>query len=126
MSDLERNESEQFEQSEQSGQPTYQPASFQKRVIAWVGVAYMVILVLSTTYMMATARTLSGTAGLLVCPAAAGAAVIAIHRYRAGEMKVDNARNFTIALVFLCFVAFVMGLVCGGSNLIAHLEALFA
>ena len=110
----------------QEEQPSYQPASFQRRVIAWVGVAYMVILVLATTYMMATAQYLSGTAGLLVCPAAVGVAVIAIHRYRKGEMKVDNARNFTIALVFLCFVAFVMGLVCGGPNLLAHLEALFA
>ena len=119
MSDFE------FKDNEQE-QPSYRPASFERRTIAWVGVVYMVILVLATTYMMATAQYLSGTAGLLVCPAAVGVAVIAIHRYRIGEMKMENARNFTIALVFLCFVAFVMGLVCSGTNLIAHLEALFA
>lgn len=108
----------------EGGQPSYQPASFSRRVIAWVGVAYMVILVLATTYMIATAQYLSGTAGLLVCPAAVGAAVIAIHRYRAGEMK--NGRNFTLALVFLCLVAFATGLACSVPNLIVHLKGLFA
>lgn len=108
---------------EQEKKPSYTPASFERRTIAWAGVAYMVILVLSTTYMIATAQGLSGTAPLLVCPAAAAAAVILVHKYRQGE--ISQGRNFTIAAVFLCFVAFMMGLVCGGTPLIAHLKALF-
>lgn len=105
-------------------QPSYQPASFQRRVIAWVGVAYMIILVLATTYMIATAQYLSGTAGILVCPAAAGIAVLAIHRYRVGEMA--RGRNFTIALVFLCIAASAVGLSVGVPNLMTHLRGLFA
>lgn len=105
-------------------QPSYQPASFSRRVTAWVGVAYMVILVLATTYMLATAQYLTGTAGLLVCPAAVGIAVIAIHRCRIGEMK--NGRNFTLALVFLCIVACLTGLACSIPNLILHWKGLFA
>lgn len=98
--------------------PSYTPASFEKRVWAWVGVVYMVMLVLAVTYMIATAKVLTGTAFLLLPPAAVGAAIVAVHRYRRG--KISQGRNFTLALLFLCFVAFVLGLVCGIPNLLAN------
>lgn len=98
--------------------PSYIPASFEKRVVAWVGVIYMIMLVLSVTYMMATAKVLTGTSFLLLPPAAVGVSIITIYRYRQG--KIVQGRNFALALVCLCFVAFVMGLVCGISNLLTN------
>lgn len=98
--------------------PSYTPASFEKRTLAWVGVVYMVYLVIGVTYMIATAKVLTGTAQLLLPPAAVGVAVIAIHRYRQGKIK--EGRNFMLALIFLCFVAFVIGLVCGIPGLLAN------
>lgn len=109
--------------SEETGtepSPAYTPASFEKRVAAWVGVVYMVMLVLSVTYMIATAKVLTGTAFLLLPPAAVGVAIVAIHRQRTGRSKVNEGKYFTFALVFLCFIAFAMGLVCGIPNLLAN------
>ncbi len=97
---------------------SYTPASFEKRVVAWVGVVYMIMLVLSLTYMISTAKILTGTAFLLLPPAAVGVAIIAIYRYR--QSKSVQGRNFTLALVFLCFVALVMGLIRGIPNLLSN------
>ena len=103
---------------------SYTPASFERRVIAWMGVVYMVILVLATTYLIATASYLTGTAPILVAPAAVGAAVIVIHKYRKGE--ISQGRNFMLAAVFLCVVAFATGLACGVPPLLEHVKGLFA
>ena len=52
------------------------PASPAKRVIAWVGVVYMVCLVLLNLYPFYTGgRYLTGVGPLLVCPGVAGLAV---------------------------------------------------
>ena len=107
---------------EETEKPSYIPVSFEKRVIAGVGAVYMIMLVLATTYMIATASVLTNIAFLLLPPASVGVAMIAIHRYRKGELA--QGRNFMLALVFLCFIAFVMGLVCGIPNLLAQLGAL--
>lgn len=61
-----------------------QYASPVKRLWAWVGVVYMVILVLFSTYSMASGHNLTGTAGLLVSPALCGLGGTAILRYRQG------------------------------------------
>lgn len=58
---------------------SYTPASPVKRIIAWVGVAYMLIFVALNLYPFFHGRNLSpGLAPLLVCPGAAGLAVIAV------------------------------------------------
>lgn len=97
-----------------------QRASFEKRVAAWVGVVYMVMLVLAMTILIAKSGTgLNGTFPLLLCPAAVGAAIIAVYRKRNGR-SVSQERYFTPALVFLCFLAFVIGLICGLPPLLAQ------
>lgn len=95
-------------------------ASFEKRVAAWVGVVYMVMLVLAMTVLIAKSGTgLDGTFPLLLCPAAVGVAIIAVYRKRNGR-SVSRERYFTPALVFLCFLAFVIGLICGLPPLLAQ------
>ena len=63
-------------------EPSYTPASFEKRVAAWIGIGYMLMLIALNTYTIATARTLPGTAPLLVVPVGIGVPFIAVHRQR--------------------------------------------
>lgn len=102
--------------------PAYTPASFEKRTAAWVGVAYMILIVLATTYMIATAQVLSGTAPLLLVPGAAGVAVTAVHRHRQSPSR--TGLLLTVCLVALCILACGLGLLWGLPSLLAHLEAL--
>ena len=69
---------------EQPDQPPVTYASPVKRLWAWGGVVYMVILVLFSTYSMARGHALTGTAGLLLSPALVGLGGTALLRYRQG------------------------------------------
>lgn len=55
-----------------------------QRLWAWVGVVYMVILVLLTTYALATGDYIRGIGGFMLSPALAGLGGTAILRYRQG------------------------------------------
>ncbi len=106
-------------QPEEEGKPSYTPASFEKRVAAWVGVVYMVMLVLAIVILVATSgKGLANTFPLLLPPAAVGAAIIGIYREIKGKNK--EGRYFTWALVFLCAVACVVGVIGGGPPLLAN------
>ena len=96
----------------------YTPASFEKRTAAWVGVVYMLMLVAAMTYMIATAKVLTGIAPLLLPPAAVGAMVILIHRSRQGQA--GSNRAFTFAMFFLCVFAFLIGLALGIPALLSN------
>lgn len=114
---MDENREKQTETPEEK--PSFTPASFEKRVLAWVGVAYMVFLVLGIVILVATRGTgLANTFPILLCPAAVGAAVIGIYRERAGKNK--EGRYFTWALVFLCVVAFAVGVIGGIPPLLAN------
>ncbi len=55
-----------------------------QRVWAWVGVAYMVILVLLSTFALAHGAYLRGISGAMLSPALFGLGATAILRYRQG------------------------------------------
>ncbi len=76
-----------------------------KRVWAWVGVAYMVVIVFLITYLFAFGAYLQGIGALMVCPALVGVAVSAVLLWRQG------ARNKTF--VNRLVLAVIIGL-CGG------------
>ena len=78
------NEKEVIPTPEQPDQAPVTYASPVKRLWAWVGVVYMVILVLFSTYSMARGHALNGTAGLLLSPALMGLGGTALLRYRQG------------------------------------------
>lgn len=108
-------------QTPEEEKPSYTPASFEKRVAAWVGVVYMVMLVFAIVILIATGgQGLANTFPLLLPPAAVGAAVIAVHRQKEGKMPEKEGRYFTPAIIFLCFAAVVLGLVCGIPSLLAN------
>ena len=99
------------------GGPSYTPASFEKRTVAWVGVVYMLMLTAAMTYLISTGKVLTGIAPLLLPPAAVGAAVIVVHRHRTG---VASNRYFTFAMFFLCITGFLLGLALGLPGLLAN------
>lgn len=61
-----------------SQQPPYVPASPVKRTLAWIGVVYMVILVLLMTYYFFTATMLTNLAPLLSIPALVGLGTVSM------------------------------------------------
>jgi NADH:ubiquinone oxidoreductase subunit 6 (subunit J) len=99
--------------SEFEEQPTYQPASTTKRVIAWVGVVYMVLIVLLNVYpFFHGGAYLSGVAPLLVCPGAIGLLIIALIQLRQGGSQGKKAGMVVLAIacVFLCVIGLIDGL----------------
>lgn len=96
----------------------YTPASFEKRVAAWVGIVYMLMLIALITYTIATARSLPGTAPLLVVPIGIGVPFIAVHRQRQGTAP--GGLVGTILICVVCVIAVVLGLWLGIPALIAN------
>ena len=79
--------------------PSYTPASPTKRIIAWVGVIYMVIIVALTTYAIATGETLGGLTGLMMAPACGGLAAVTWVRHRSGEYRGGRASALLITVL---------------------------
>lgn len=69
---------------EQKEQPPVKWATPVQRVWAWVGVAYMVILVLLSTFALAHGDYLRGIGGAMLSPALCGLGATAILRYKQG------------------------------------------
>ena len=69
---------------EQPQQPPVKWATPVQRLWAWVGVAYMVILVLLSTFALAHGDYLRGIGGVMVSPALVGLGGTAILRHRQG------------------------------------------
>ena len=67
---------------EEDTQPSYTPASPTKRALAWMGVAYMLILVALNTYGLATGSPLTGIAGIMLAPACFTLAVVQVLKFR--------------------------------------------
>lgn len=89
-----------------------------KRAWAWVGVVYMVIIVLLVTYSMAKGAFLQGIGSLLVCPALGGLAATAVLRCREGRCRGGVAA--CVAVVVLCLGLIAVNLFLGVPALIAN------
>lgn len=70
---------------EQQDGPGYIPASPTKRVLAWMGIVYMVLIIALSTYGLATGTVLHGLAGLMLAPAFGALAVIQL--LKAGQLR---------------------------------------
>ena len=97
---------------------SYTPASFEKRTAAWMGVAYMVMVLFTITFAIFTGgKELPGTFPLFLVPAAVAVAVIAIYRQRKG-----TALGGLPGTVMLCAAALLLGLWLGVPALIHALQ----
>ena len=93
---------------------SYTPASPVKRIIAWVGVAYMLIFVALNLYPFFHGGTyLRGLAPLLVCP-------VAVWQFRRPECTYSKKACIAL-LAAACGVILVIGLVQGVPALLAGL-----
>ncbi len=63
-------------------QESYTPASPVKRTLAWIGLAYMGILLALTTYFYFTATMLGNLMHLLILPALIGGGALLVVRHR--------------------------------------------
>ena len=104
--------------AEQQDNTGYTPASFEKRVAAWVGIVYMLMLTALVTYTLATARSLPGTAPLLLVPVGVGVLEVVVHRQRQGTAP--GGLPMSLLMGLLCVAAVVLGLWLGVPALIAN------
>lgn len=103
-------------------QEPYTPASPVKRIIAWVGVVYMVCLVLLNLYpFFHNGEYLTGIFPLFVCPGTLGLAVIGFYLFR--QPGCPLGRKVPMAVIAaVCLVICAMGLIDGVPPLIAGLS----
>ena len=83
--------------------PPEEPTSPIKRILAWVGVVYMVFLVLLNFYALSHGTYLRGIGPLFVLPGTVGLAVIAGY-------QIKNRSGSTLFWVGLCVVCLVVSL----------------
>ena len=107
--------------SEQEGQSSYAPASFEKRTAAWMGIAYVLMVLFLITYSIFTARNLPGTFPLFLVSAAVAGLVVALYRQRKGTAP--GGLPLTAVMTLLCMAAMVLGLWLGVPALIGGLTA---
>lgn len=107
--------------NQEEEQPSYTPASFEKRTAAWMGVAYVLCILFIVTFSIFTGgKSLTGTFPLLLIPVAVAAAVVAIYRQRRGAAPGGLAT--TVVVVLACAAAVVIGLLLGVPALIGALS----
>lgn len=120
MAELDPNHTEHAE--EQKDAPSYIPASFEKRTAAWMGIAYMLMLLFIITFSIYTGgRQLTGTFPLFLVPVSVALAVIAIYRQAKGSAP--GGLPMTILALVFCVAGVVFGLGLGVPALIAVFQS---
>ena len=101
---------------------SYTPASFEKRTAAWMGIAYVLMLLFILNFTLFTGgKQLPGTFPLFLVPVSAALAVILIHRIKTKELPGGPAGAvFGLAA---CAAGLFLGLVLGIPALLAALGA---
>ena len=99
-------------QTHGSQEEGYTPASFEKRVAAWMGIAYAVMMAFIINFAIYTGgRELPGTFPLFLVPVSVALAVILIRRLRLGAAPGGTAGG-VLGLV-LCAAGLIIGLALG-------------
>jgi hypothetical protein len=91
---------------------SYVPASVYKRVWAWVGVVYMVILVLLITYYFATWTFLTGIGGVMLFPVLGGFSVVKGIQAHEMEHAADRVGPifWSVLSGILCVICLIWGI----------------
>ena len=98
----------------------YTPASPVKRILAWVGIVYMVCLVFLNLYpFFNQGAYLTGVAPLFACPGIAGLLAIALWTLRQPEETYSKKASMLV-LALVCVVGLVVSLVLGIPPLLAN------
>lgn len=100
---------EEKEEKQEAPKESVKWATPMQRLWAWVGVVYMVLLVLLTTYAMAHGTYLRGIGGIMAAPGLCGLGAAAILNYRQGKGRGGLAA--CVAIAGAGFVLAVWGVV---------------
>ena len=97
---------------ESGEQSSYTPASFEKRVAAWMGIVYALLFLFIITFSMYRPdRSLAGSFPLLLVPVAVAAMIVAVYRQKKGTAP--GGLPTTLVAVILCAGAAGVGLWLG-------------
>jgi len=108
---------------EQEKEP-FTPASFEKRTAAWMGIAYVLLIMFAVTFSIFTGgKTLPGTFPLFLVPVAVAALVVTVYRQAKGTAR--GGLPTTIFVVALCVIAVVLGLLMGVPALVSGIQNAF-
>ena len=100
----------------------YTPASPVKRTLAWIGLAYVLILLALTTYYYFTGTMLGNLAPLLTVPGLIGLGALAIVSWHSTGRPGKGA---AIALALLCWVLALATLPLGITGLLSNFGMVF-
>lgn len=96
----------------------YTPSSFEKRAAAWMGVAYVLMLLFILNFTLFTGgRQLPGTFPLFLVPVSTALAAVLVHRMRSGQAPCGTA-GAALGLA-ACAAGLLFGLALGIPALIA-------
>ncbi len=102
-------------QEEQSG---YTPASFEKRTAAWMGIAYVLMLLFILNFMLLTGgKQLPGTFPLFLVPVSVALSVVILHRIRTKALP-GGLAGAVLGLI-ACAAGIFFGLALGIPALLA-------
>ncbi len=113
-------ESERRPEPQEESSSAYTPASFEKRTAAWMGIAYMLMLLFLVTFTIFTGKQMPGTFPLFLIPVAGAGLVIAIYRQKKGTAP--GGIVLTVLIILLCIAAIVFALLAGGPALVHAIQ----
>lgn len=123
MTDLDRDPlGNEDDNSTEDKTPSYEPATFEKRAAAWMGVAYMLmILGILWFALFFPGRDLPGAFPLFLVPVCVTLFVVVVRRLKLGTAYGGIAGGVTALIV--CLAGTVLGLLLGVPALIAAFAA---
>ncbi len=111
-----------YEDKNEHKNTSYEPASFEKRTAAWMGIAYMVMLLFVITYAIFTGgNNLPGTFPLFLVPACVAVMVIIIYHLR--NNAAIGGILVSIIMIILCIIGIIFGLTLGIPALAAAMQS---
>ena len=103
-------------------EPGYTPASFEKRAAAWMGVAYVLMLLFVLNFLLFTGgQQLPGPFPLFLIPVSVALAAVLVHRIR--NKTLPGGMAGAVLGLAACAAGVVFGLVLGVPALLSALGA---
>ena len=98
--------------TEHEEQPSYTPASVEKRIAAWIGIVYALMFFFIITFSMyRPGRSLAGTFPLFLVPVSVGIIILSIYKQCKGTAR--GGILSAVVVILICLAAAAIGLWLG-------------